>query len=229
MELVAPNEFIARISLGWEPRMKTGIYDRLEFQCACGRLHLFSTADTPPLLELPGMRLVVKCPESQHHTCFKVRGLFRYRMESQFGALMPDPEDSLSIGQSLPATAGRGIPSTSGFTPVFDDDVRNAHNGLPHRIASGPFTGPDGRTYWVSIVLGLAQDAPGAPMRVAPKLSFVRLDRTACSDAHAAVTEVIAKDDPDSWPGRFPPLFPETGFEDSVRDMLGELGSRLRQ
>ena len=72
MEHLPPNEFVTRIARGWDPKMNTSIYDGLGFRCACGESHPFDSARTTPLVELSGMRLVVKCPTSHHVTCIKV-------------------------------------------------------------------------------------------------------------------------------------------------------------
>jgi len=227
MEHVAPNEFVARISRGWDPRMNTAIYDGLDFQCACGDSHSFDTATTSPLLELPGMRLVIKCPTSHSLTCIKIRGFLQYRIESLFGALMPNPEDPLSVGKSLPAIGDRGLPPNSGFTPALSDEIRSSHTGLPFRIISGAFAGSDGQSYWLTIVLGLAQAEPAATLTVAPKLSFVRRDRASAETTHRTVLEVIANEDPESWAERLPALAPDSGYDDDIRNMLRDFAARL--
>lgn len=70
---------------GWPPQMDVSIYAGLEYDCACGRRHCFDPLTLKVLRELPGMRLVFICPESESINCVKIRGFFRHRLESLFG------------------------------------------------------------------------------------------------------------------------------------------------
>ncbi len=228
MEHLTASEFVSRVSRGRDTKMNTSIYDGLTFECACGQSHSFDSNLTPPEIELGWMRLVIKCPDSNHLTCVKIRGFLRWRMESLFGALIPDTGDTAAVGNSLPAIAGRGIPPESGFVPEYDDEVRNVHSGLPHRIATGPFSGSSSRLYWVIVIFGLSQASPGAPIAVTPKLSFIRLDRSAAEAVHRQLVGVLSADDPSAWTDRFPDLHPESGSSDEMRGMLLELGAHLR-
>ncbi|WP_375754894.1 hypothetical protein [Corallococcus exercitus] len=86
LEIVSWEEFKRRVLMGWSPRMGMSIYQALSFDCACGERHLFGQA--APLKELPGMRLVLSCPRlAANGTCVKVKGLFRIRLESEFGSV----------------------------------------------------------------------------------------------------------------------------------------------
>jgi len=149
-------------------------------------------------------------------------------MESQFGALIPDGSDASAVGSSLPTIAGRGIPPTSGFVPEYDNEVCNAYSGLPHRIATGPFSASSSRRYWVTIILGFSQASPRAPIAVMPKLSFVRLDRSAAEIVHQRLVEMLSADDSSTWPELFPDPHPDSGSGDEIRGVLLELGARLR-
>lgn len=85
LEILDWEVFKDRVSGGWGPRMDMSIYQSLSFECACGEAHLFAHA--APLKELPGMRLVLSCPAlNASGTCVKIEGLFRIRIESEFGA-----------------------------------------------------------------------------------------------------------------------------------------------
>lgn len=228
MEQLTASELVTRISNGRKPKLDTTIYDGLTFGCACGQFHSFDTNLTPPEVELPGMRLVIKCPESNHLTCIRIRGFLRRRLESLFGALVPNPNDSFSLGESLPTIGGRGIPPSSGFVPVFDDEVRSSHTGLPHRVASGAFTGSSAKLCWFTVVFGLFQSTPGGAIAILPKMSFIRHDRASAETTHRRVVEVLAKEDPASWADQLPDIYPNSGSDDATRQALVELGSRLR-
>lgn len=65
MEHLTANEFVSRVSRGRDPKMNTSIYDGLTFECACGHAHLFDSNLTPPEIELDGMCLVIKRPDSK--------------------------------------------------------------------------------------------------------------------------------------------------------------------
>jgi hypothetical protein len=85
MQFVDWETFKQRVSGGWVPRMDTSIYQHLSFECACGENHLFGQAVS--LKELPGMRLVLSCPAlNASGTCVRIKGIFRPRLQSEFGA-----------------------------------------------------------------------------------------------------------------------------------------------
>jgi len=86
MEVVSLQEFWRRTMGGRPNRMDVSIYMGCPYECACGNTHEFDGIPDRVLRELPGMRLVVSCPETEAVTCIKIRGFFRYRLESLFGA-----------------------------------------------------------------------------------------------------------------------------------------------
>jgi hypothetical protein len=72
--IVPEERFIAQTMGGRPTRMNTTIYDGHPFDCACGETHTFTTAGVPILRELPGMKLVMACPNGDALTCVKVTG-----------------------------------------------------------------------------------------------------------------------------------------------------------
>jgi hypothetical protein len=84
MQLLSVSAFEQKIASGWRPKMNTAIYEQLPFECACGNNHLF--AETVPLKEMAGMRLLLSCPTLEATgTIVKIKGLFRLRLESEYG------------------------------------------------------------------------------------------------------------------------------------------------
>jgi len=86
MELVSLEEFGRRTMGGRPNMMDVSIYMGCRYECACGGTHKFDGVPDYILRELPGMRLVVACPDGDAVTCIKIRGFFRYRFESLFGS-----------------------------------------------------------------------------------------------------------------------------------------------
>lgn len=86
MEVVTPGDFFARTMGGRPCQMDVTIYAGCCFECACGDSHTFDPSTVRVMRELPGMRLVLGCSTGDAVTCVKIRGLFRYRLESLFGA-----------------------------------------------------------------------------------------------------------------------------------------------
>jgi hypothetical protein len=86
VELVRTEDFMRQTMGGWPCQMECSIYAGLPFECACGKVHIFDPAITEVLRELSWMRLVLGCPDSESITCVKLKGFFRVRFESLFGA-----------------------------------------------------------------------------------------------------------------------------------------------
>jgi hypothetical protein len=87
MEIIAFNEFMVRTFGGWPVQMDLSIYDDIEFECACGKKHVFTKSGIKILRELSGMKLVIACPNEVGITCIKIKGIFKYKFVSLFGTL----------------------------------------------------------------------------------------------------------------------------------------------
>jgi len=85
MNIVPIADFICRTMGGRPNQMDVSIYAGCPFDCACGKSHAFDPGTIRVLRELPWMRLVLVCPEGEYLTCVKIKGWFRYRLESLFG------------------------------------------------------------------------------------------------------------------------------------------------
>ena len=86
METVSIEEFFRRTMGGRPNEMVVNIYKGCRYECGCGQAHSFDPATTSVLRELPGMRLVLACPEQENVvTCVKVKGWIRFRFKSLFG------------------------------------------------------------------------------------------------------------------------------------------------
>ena len=92
MELIQLVDFQHR-TLGGRPcQMEVSIYGGLPFDCACGRSHNFDPTWVRVLRELPKMRLVLSCPQDMAVNCVRIRGLFRRRLETLFGAKIDEAD-----------------------------------------------------------------------------------------------------------------------------------------
>ena len=65
--------------------MELSAYDGRFFRCVCGDAHpMFQES---ALRELPGMRLVMACPNGVGVNCVRIGGWIRIKIETEFGAL----------------------------------------------------------------------------------------------------------------------------------------------
>jgi hypothetical protein len=87
MELVDIAEFMQRTLGGWPTRMLMAAYEGNPFTCACGAVHQFSESAVQVMKELPKGRLVLSCPEGEHLTCIRLKGLEKPDFESLFGTV----------------------------------------------------------------------------------------------------------------------------------------------
>ena len=85
--LLALDEFVRRTGGGHYPRRNVSTFDDLAYDCACGRTHRFAVQTTQVLLELPGDRLVLPCPNTAAMTCVEVKGRPPSRLVAAFGTL----------------------------------------------------------------------------------------------------------------------------------------------
>ena len=92
MEIVSVEEFFHRTMGGRPNRMDVSIYKGCEYECGCGRVHVFDPATITVLRELPKMRLVLACSEQENVvTCIKIKGWINFRFASLFaGSSNPD-------------------------------------------------------------------------------------------------------------------------------------------
>jgi len=81
------NMFLRRTLGGFPVRADLSIYTGMEFECACGVLHHFDLIDNKVYRELPGMKFVIGCSRTESINCVKIKGIFRVRMETQFGVI----------------------------------------------------------------------------------------------------------------------------------------------
>ncbi len=110
MEIVSLEDFFRRTLGGRPNRMVVDIYNGVKFECACGQYHHFDLSLTPPVRELPRMRLVLPCPDDKGLTCVKIRGFFRFRFVSLIGV-----RDVKSLEQIDHAWFAREIPGPLGI------------------------------------------------------------------------------------------------------------------
>ena len=85
MEIFSINDFFSQTMGGRPNQMDVSIYRDINLQCACGKEHPFSGESSDVIRELTGRRLVIECPEGGAMTCIKVKGLFKYKLQSLFG------------------------------------------------------------------------------------------------------------------------------------------------
>ncbi len=87
MEIIPFGQFMAQTFGGRPNQMGLAPYSGHPFECACGVRHVFDPLTVTVLRELPGMRLVLACPQGDAVTCVKIKGLFRFKgFASLFGA-----------------------------------------------------------------------------------------------------------------------------------------------
>jgi hypothetical protein len=101
MDIVPIEEFLRRTMGGRPNQMNVSIYEGCPFECACGKTHTFEPCAVHVLRELPWMRLVLECPHGPFVTCVSIKGWFRYRLKSLFGArdaAEPEETDNPSPG-----------------------------------------------------------------------------------------------------------------------------------
>jgi hypothetical protein len=85
MRIVSGDEFVALTANGRENRMDLSAYGGRSYKCVCGYAHAMYQESA--LRELPGMRLVMACPDGAGVNCVRIRGWIRIRIETEFGAL----------------------------------------------------------------------------------------------------------------------------------------------
>lgn len=135
MDIVPIEEFLRRTTGGRPNQMDVSIYAGCPLECACGNTHFFEPRAVRVLRELPAMSLVLQCPDGPFVTCIQIKGWFRYRFETLFGAR--DAADSLEpspcperIARSVFEAAQKAAEVT---VAGFDDHNRPARSFL--RIA----------------------------------------------------------------------------------------------
>ncbi len=90
MQIYEFSEFFSRTTGGGPNQMNMAPYEGHPFECACGETHKFYEDTVSVIRELPKMRLVFVCPEDEHVTCVKVKGILRFKgFEALFGAICP--------------------------------------------------------------------------------------------------------------------------------------------
>ncbi len=92
LAIVSEDEFARRTEESQPSQTDLSAYEGCRFLCACGKQHLFYSNQIAVLRELPGMRLVFACPDSEGVTCVRAGGmLWAKGFESLFGArAVPD-------------------------------------------------------------------------------------------------------------------------------------------
>ena len=112
MEVIDGEGFAERIAHGWMLRMDVSIYAGVNYECGCGECHKFDFLSSIVLRELPGMKLVIACPDKLALTCVKIKGLTTYAFESCFATpdvgvaeilLQEEPELQLRERDGLPS------------------------------------------------------------------------------------------------------------------------------
>jgi len=85
MRKVSLPEFMSETTGGWPVRSDMLAYAGKEFECACGKKHIFHGDQAEVIRELGGMKFVFRCPERKGITLVKVKGFFSVTLESIIG------------------------------------------------------------------------------------------------------------------------------------------------
>lgn len=86
VEKVNLDEFLLRTRGGRPCALDVGIYFGCTFECGCGNVHTFNST-TEILRELPMLKLVLQDPTCKYVTFVKIKGFFKYKLESLFSAI----------------------------------------------------------------------------------------------------------------------------------------------
>lgn len=114
MEVIDGRSFLGRTAHGWTLKMDVSIYAGTSYDCGCGKCHVFDALGSVVLRELPGMKLVVACPDNLALTCVKIKGLTKYAFESSFATADVGVAETLVQGQSeLRLSESGGSPSAA--------------------------------------------------------------------------------------------------------------------
>lgn len=200
--------------------MNPAPYEGLGFACACGSRHVFSAKSTTVMAELGGMRLVLLCPQKTHATCVKIHGHFHRHLESEFGVELPPLPEFPLIGDAAPG-------SDQEYCPFLADDVRNQESRIPFHVATSVETGPDGKDYWVCLILGYSHDEASDEVSIKPKNSFTRLTKAEIEAVHTEVVQILGNRPMDQWADVLPVSWPPGGLTESVKSVLQSLAKRV--
>ena len=86
MKEVSITEFLSKTTGGRPVSINVSIYRGVPFDCVCGQKHLFSGDKQDVMRELPKMRLVLPCPDTDAINCVHVKGIFKHKIIAEFGA-----------------------------------------------------------------------------------------------------------------------------------------------
>jgi hypothetical protein len=77
--------FMSNTMGGWPPKANMSVYEGMKFECACGEWHEFYQHNCAVLRELKGMTFVISYQNCEYVNAVKVKGLFKPKLETQFG------------------------------------------------------------------------------------------------------------------------------------------------
>lgn len=89
MKIITYTDFLERIERGWPNKLDLSAYIGMQYECVCGEKH-YVHPGIKVSKELPLMKMVILCPDGEGQTCVRIKGWFRPRFVSLFGALYAD-------------------------------------------------------------------------------------------------------------------------------------------
>ena len=87
VEVVDVRDFFSRTTGGRPCQLDVSIYIGCEYECGCGKTHIFSPSSTEIVREVPMLKLVLQQNNCKYITAIKIRGFFKYKFETLFSAI----------------------------------------------------------------------------------------------------------------------------------------------